>query len=343
MITIDVDTDTEFARIVDELSRRGFLAGGLGAATLAGLAACGSSSTAGSQNSSDAGPWTFTDDLGRKVTLPNRPTRIAALGDSSAATLWAAGLHVVAAPLLDGNRPFLAGAGVPASGVVAIQGADGIVTEKLAAVRPDLIIDDVNDGKLQVSSQNPQIAKIAPVLGLNSTGPTVDAIIDSAHRVVRGLGITTADSDAHTGYSAAEARLRTALKATPGLRAMFCFANGADGLCIMGTAKWPFMQTLAGLGLHLVQTGSAATGASAGYFTTVSWEDVPSLPVDLVIYTGTDLPSANSAWKAMPAIRAGQLLDSGVGWYAYYYSNYITMFDKLAVAISKSRAGVGPR
>ena len=56
----------EWAAIVDELTRRGLLAGGLGTAALLGLAACGSGGHPTAASS--AGPWTYTDDLGQRVT-----------------------------------------------------------------------------------------------------------------------------------------------------------------------------------------------------------------------------------------------------------------------------------
>lgn len=336
------EVDARFHRIVDELTRRGFISGGLSAAALLGLAACTTDDTGDGRSAADPAAstaWTYTDDLGREIGLPSTPARIAVLSDGPAATLWAAGLHVVAAPLADGNRPFLTGAGVPGTGVTALGAENRMNVEKLAAARPDLIIDTVDAGTLRATSKQPQIAKIAPVLGLDGTGPDVDAIIDRAHRIVAALGIAAADGQAHADCRAAETRLTKALAAKPGLRAMFCFANGDNGLDIMIADKWPFMQTLAGLGLRLEEAGTGGNG----YFTEVSWENVPTLPVDLVVYTGLGLPGTNPGWQAMPAVKAGQYLDSGVGWYAYYYANYVTMLDTLTAAIAKADTEVGPR
>ena len=58
--------DHEFARIVDELTRRGFLAGTL-SATVLGVGACASDQSAPSAANSSPGGWSFTDDRGKVV------------------------------------------------------------------------------------------------------------------------------------------------------------------------------------------------------------------------------------------------------------------------------------
>ena len=121
---------------------------------------------------------------------------------------------------------------------------------------------------------------------------------------------------------------------------MFCFADGTSGLDIMSPRWYAFIATLAGLGMNFITPPAAydSQGNAA-----VSWELLPTLPADLVLYTGTGMPTTNAAWKAMPAVKAGQYENTGIGWYAYYYSNYATLLDSLVPVIRKAKPGTGPR
>lgn len=348
---ITADTDTEFARIVDELTRRGFLAGGLGSAALLGLASCGSSGPTDPSSSAAAAPWSFTDDLGNTTTLPHRPTRIASLWDSTTATLWAAGLRqIVASQLADGNDPTLAAAHVVRTGMkrLSVGNTAQVDVEALAAAAPDLIIDITADGALATTSQQPQISKIAPVIGLNGDGPDVLAVIANAERLVRALGVPVADAADRERYDAAAARFSAALAAKPGLRVAFCWTDGSDTLYLYppdGSASDPWLPTLAKLGMQFTPV-QASTAPDAGGFGTVSWELVADLPVDLLFQTGGTWPIKNAGWKHMPAVRAGQAHNTdgwAAGWYLTDYANYADLLDLLTAVVEKSQPGIGPR
>ena len=348
--TISTDpavVDAEFARIVDELTRRGFLAGGLGAAALLGLAACGSS--AGSTDRPAAGPWSFVDDLGHTVNLPARPTRVAVLGDPLGASLWAAGLHVVASPME--LKDAYSSIGLSTSqidGIVNIGAADqSYNTEALLEAHPDIIVGNADTTKIFALNIQPGLAKVAPMVGLNQQTRPFDDIMTSIHRLAASMGVNPADKDTEQDYHAQAEALRTALTAKPGLRAVFCFSIYDDsGLGLEIVDKWPALQTIAALGMQI----TPLTGGANDYPQTVSWENVPDIKADLVVYLGGSgvysdstgpLPT-NPTWALMPAVKAGQVVNIGSATGQFTYANYADIVGKLADAVNGARTGVGP-
>lgn len=339
-----IDTDAEFLRIVDELTRRGFLAGGIGAAAALGLAACtadGSSAPAPS-----GGPWSFTDDHGKTVRLPSRPQRVAFLCDTVAAELWAAGVRPVASTFDTGG--VLQAVGMTTGGVRIIgSGLEGELNlEALAAAKPDLLIDALftytADGTtttvLQTVRDQPRLAEIAPVVALD-VQRDVEAVIGSADRLAAALGVPgSADAAAKARYDRATAAVRAAATKNPGVRVGFVFMTGDTGVNLTSATEnaYPHMQTLRGLGVTL----PAVKGDSQLY----GWETVPDLPVDLIVWadTGHRPPTDNPAWRVTPAVKADQLwVPTPLSLYSYGWDVFADFFTELAARIAAARAGIG--
>ncbi|MFJ3826272.1 ABC transporter substrate-binding protein [Streptomyces nodosus] len=322
-------------------SRRGLLTGGLGMAALAGLTACGAdgSGTASAGASADAA-WSFTDNRGKTVRLSRRPKRIAFLTDTVGAALWAAGLQPVAAT--DSGQDIVTAVHPDWSGVTKIYSADkGVRLEALAQARPDLLIDAVQpDGTLQVTSQLSAVGDIAPVLGLSTYLP-IETIAGTADRLTRSLGSPLADSAARTGYRKASTALKTAVDANPGLRVGFVFGIDANTLGVMNPKTWAVLKTVRALGMHLVPVPG---GSDNTYSQAVSWENVPSIPADLLVWAVSDPLPDNALWKRTPAVQAGQVWKPDLAsWYAYSWANFSVLLDGLATHVHGARAGVGPR
>ncbi|MGV9422836.1 ABC transporter substrate-binding protein [Streptomyces sp. NPDC003656] len=322
-------------------TRRGLLVGGLGTAALLGLTACGSNEPSSSARSgSGDSAWSFTDDRGRTVRLPHRPKRIAFLTDTAGAPLWAAGLHPVAAT--DSGQGIVTAVHPDWSGVTKIYSADkGVHLEALAQARPDLLIDAVQaDGTLQVTSQLPAVSKIAPVVGLSTYRP-IEKIAGTADRLTRSLGAHLTDSAAKDRYQEASTRLRKAVAANRELRVGFVFGIDKSSLGVMNPRTWAVLKTVSALGMRLVPVpdGSANT-----YSQSVSWENVPSLPADLLVWAVSDPLPDNPLWKRTPAVRAGQFWKPELtSWYAYSWDNFAELLDGLATRVHAARAGVGAR
>ncbi|MER7920820.1 MULTISPECIES: ABC transporter substrate-binding protein [unclassified Streptomyces] len=321
-------------------TRRGLLAGGLGAAALLGLSACGTGGSAPAGGSgAGSGAWSFTDDRGRTVRLPRRPKRVAFLTDTVGAALWSAGLHPVAAT--DSGQGIVPAVEPDWSGVTRIYSADkGVRLEALAQARPDLLIDAVQpDGSLQVAAQLPEVTKIAPVVGL-SAYRSIEQIAGTADRLTQGLGARLTDGDAKTRYQQAGTRLRKAVAANRDLRVAFVFGIDKNTLGVMNPRTWAVLKTVSALGMRLVPVpgGSADTYSQA-----VSWENVPSIPADLLVWAVSDPLPDNPLWKRTPAVAAGQLFKPELAsWYAYSWANFTVLLDGLATRVHSARAGVGP-
>lgn len=324
--------DTEFARIVDELTRRGFLAGGLGTAALAALAACGSSDPADGSSSGPAGPWSYTDDTGQRIDLPARPVRIAVLGDSLGASLWAAGLHVIASPGQDAVYTEVGVSAEQLAGIATFGTEDGqsYNVEALLKARPDLIVGNADGHAVFALKSQPELAKVAPVLGLNLQTQSFTDIMASIDRFVGAAGAVD-DSASKQQYQAQADRLETAVATKPGLRMVACFDLGADGLGLEIVERWPELQTLTALGMNV----TPATGAADQYFTTISWENVPDIKADLLVnVAGSGKLPANPAWSKMSAVQAGQVLNVGSALSLYTYANYAEIFTRLTSAVT---------
>lgn len=329
-------TDEEWSAVLGALTRRRFLGAGLSGAALLGLGATGT----GEAGAATSPGWTFTDDRGRRVHLATRPTRIACLTDTTTAALWATGLRPVAAT--DSHQGIDEAVGITFSGVRDLgTGLEGdIDVEALAAARPDLLVDTLQpDGSLQTVSGVHQVADIAPVVALDMYHP-VQRIAATAERLTASTGAPVTDRAAKARFGTAMHTLYRAIEANPHLRVAFVFDIGTSEIGVMNPVTWPILQTVQGLGLQLVPVDG---GADNLYSRAVSWELAPKVPADLVIWAVSDPLPTNPAWKAMPAVRAGQWWKPDIAsWYAYSYGNYASLLSSLAARVRHARPGVGP-
>lgn len=344
------DVDAEFARIVDELTRRGFLAGGLGSAVALGLAACGPSGPSGDPSSGTPGPWSYTDDIGRTVRLDRAPKRIAVLSDLLASTLWSQGLRtIVAAPLYGGDEYLFAAGGVTAADrarMLPTSGSDGPDPEKLAKAAPDLVIVNTDSADAGAVAAVPALGKVAPWIAFNAQSASFEKIMASGARLLHAVGTEEVDLSAKDGYDAQAQRLRAALVAKPGLRIGFVFNADKDGVQIMSATQYPCTLTLGALGADLMKISGPNQ-----YFQQFSWENVADLPLDLVVNTvgdggapdKSDYPWNQPTWQQMPAVRAGQYLNSGENWFVYNYATFTALLADLTDAVTTATAGIGPR
>lgn len=110
-----------------------------------GAASSGPASSAGGASAAATAPadsYTFTDDLGREVTLEAAPRRVAAL-TGSYADIWctAGGRDTLVASASDAWTDFDLGLGEE---VANIGGAMGVSVEELLAAAPDLVLASTN-------------------------------------------------------------------------------------------------------------------------------------------------------------------------------------------------------
>jgi len=305
------------------LTRRGFLylAGGLTVASA--LAACGDgdSDEAGSAAEATSGPWEYTDDRGKKISRPTRPTRVVAYV-SSAAALWDFGFEVVGAfgpqKTESGGKELQAG-NMDLSKVESVGNAwDDFNVEKLAALRPDLVVTGMTgegDDSMWVFTEPDLIAKVeqvAPILAISEFKLAQPAVIERYAKLATSLGADTgagAVKTAKDDFQKASDELKQAAQEKGGLKIMAMSAD-KDGIYV---AKPEFFADLAyyrELGLDLV-----SGGGSDDYWETLSWEQVAKYPADLILTDSRTYSLSRQqldefpTWKQLPAVKAGQLGD----------------------------------
>jgi iron complex transport system substrate-binding protein len=260
---------------------------------LAGLLAVPACSTSAPEPTG-TGSWSFTDDLGHTVTVDERPTRIAGLTDV-VASLWNYGIKPVAAFGYTGISQDRRFADRDLSGVTELGPMYGqIDLEALAAADPDLIVTHAYPvdvaGTIDPNAplygfadlaQQEAVSRIAPIVAVTMDGSAVQ-VIDRTAQLALALGADPAVvTGARAEYDTAADRLRTA--AASGLQVLVVAAYPAEGFYVAKAPDDPTLTAFADLGVRFVDPGG--TGY---YWQIVSWENVGSLPADIVLESQID-------------------------------------------------------
>lgn len=311
------------------------------------LAACGGDA-AGAGSRTAGGSWSFTDDLGRTVTLEHTPTRVAGYSDALG-SLWAYGVAPVAsfgqAPLAD--EPGYAGRDT--SGVTEVGRAYGeINVEALAATRPDIVVvthyptrrgapldpDGLYYGFKDLTQQA-AVAKIAPLVVIGVAGPATgvaDRLVDLAVAlgVPRDGGVV---ASAQRDYAQAADRLRRA--AAKGLTVSAMAAYTDDGIYI---ARWqddPLLDTWHDLGVDVPDLEG-----DNYYWLHTSWENIAAHATDVVLSSARAMPTdelrQRPGFAQTPAAVSGQVHPWAV--VAFDYVAMARDTDQLAGWLEASRA-----
>jgi iron complex transport system substrate-binding protein len=299
------------------ISRR--LLGGLLALTVVSVSACSSDGGGDTAAASESG-WEFTDDLGNTVTLDEAPTRVAGLNDVLS-SLWNYGIEPVAAWGQTSIEDDVAFEGKDLSGVEIVGTSYGqIDLEQLAAADPDVIVASVyptdSEGMIDETSplygfesieQQEQVAEIAPIIGIVWGGSAADVI----ERTAELAGALGADLDgdlvtaAREDYEAASAALTEA--AAGGVSVLPVYATESDGWWMATAPDDPSLHLYQDLGVNFVDPGGD------GYFwNSVGWEEVPSHPSDVLLYSlrfsmSPEEIAAQPTAALLPSVQAGQL------------------------------------
>ncbi|MBN9179458.1 MAG: ABC transporter substrate-binding protein, partial [Microbacterium sp.] len=259
-------------------------------------------------------PVTVTHRLGTTV-IPAAPTRVVALGVPDldvAAALGVVTVAALASPYTaDGVWPWDAGKVDPARTTLLTGTPGQLDLEKIAALRPDLILAHSTAG---VDDIYPKLAEIAPTV-VDSRGVLADPWQDETIAIGTALG--RADQ-ARTLVADVERRLADTASAHPGL-------SGAG--YVIGWAREPGTVTVTGrpdditaalfgaLGMHLPDSvtalprlGGGNSGAGAAV---VPFEQLSMLDTDLLLVAagspelGAQLAS-NPLFTRLTAVREGR-------------------------------------
>jgi iron complex transport system substrate-binding protein len=298
-------------------SRR--LLGGLLAVGLAaGVSGCSGDSAATEEAAE--GAWSFTDDLGRTVELPQAPTRVAGLNDL-AASLWNYGIEPVATFGQTSAEDDVAFEGRDLSDVAIVGSSYGeIDLEALAAADPDLIVTTVypadSSGEIPEgtagygftdTAQQEQVAQIAPIVTIAYRGSAAD-VIERVVELADALGVDTEGgevAEARADFEAASEDLSAA--AASGISVLPVFATEADAWWMARASDDPQLALYQDLGVNFVDPGGKDY-----FWNAVGWEEVPNHPSDVLLYSlrfsmSPEEIAAQPTAALLPAVEAGQL------------------------------------
>lgn len=334
---VDLTVDEEFRKIVNELTRRGMLAGGIATAAAFGLAACGSS--AGQLD----GPGTATatrlvSSVHGRIAVPGRPTRVVTLDGFTMAAMFDLGVNPVG--VYSAGEQYVEPQFVQKWRSIS-KISDGTVggaidVEKVVALAPDLI--------LGIDGQNPpydQLKAIAPtvILPFNaSKAPWHDMAEDTA----TALGQTDAFANLQKRYAARAAGIKVKYASQLSNLRWDVLQGGFDNgqFWLYGPTS-PVGGILADAGVRFA-TASQSVGASGQQ--NVSYENIGRLQdADAIFYytTNSGAPAnlgpqlfAQPLWKALPAVKADHLYGT-VYFLPSGYSDALGVLDILETTLKK--------
>ncbi len=319
-----IDPDAEFARIVDELTRRGFLGGGLGAAGLVGLAACGSPGSDGAHSSSSTPTTREVQGAYGPVELPTSPKRVVALSKAAVNTMLDLGITPVGVD--EGEADVALPQYVAKVKTIPTVGTYGQFSiEKIAALKPDLLLsyDTYIDEKLYA-----KVKALVPTFALKTDEGNIawqDSTAGFANAVNRPNELAAWKkryddrlTQVKTTYhdQLADNRWEMVQSANPGF---YRYLPSADALTVLSQLG----ATLGNAGAH-----------NANYYgDPISLENIQAklghATVIIGIANGIEAVTSSPLWKRLPAVTAGHAYFSN-DLFPGGYSGGIALLDFLA-------------
>jgi len=291
-----------------------------------------------------SGEWTWTDDRGITVTLPQRPTNIIA--------------QTTAAVSLDGF-------GVPISGhfgsedptqSVAFPDANPIDISDWVFLGPwgefnieaavstgaELYIDlyrgegddlwGLNDPAIRET-----LGELVPSIGVSTFNARPDQTITRFAELAQALGADLSDETQAANRQAhldAEAAFVAAVDAKPGLTVLGLTGGPATNAWILNPELLGDLQYFRSLGLEFIVPNNPDP-AQLNLFETLSWEQLGRYEPDVVIYDArSDPPVDDPVWKALSAVQAGQVGTWYGGSLAYTWPDLTRYLESLTETIA---------
>ncbi|NUR92277.1 MAG: ABC transporter substrate-binding protein [Nonomuraea sp.] len=320
----------------------------LGVAVSLGLTACGTTTATAPRTEG----WTWTDDRGKKITLPARPRRVVAQSGAAAA-LWDFGVRPVAVfgphRLKDGGRD-------PEVGEVDIATVESIGNvwgefnvEKLASLGPDLLVSGMYQRDTLWYVPQDQVAtvdQIAPTVGVQLSGKPLVEVIEKYGQLAAALGAdpkAAPVTEAKARFEAASTALRTLAAARPDLTVMVVTGT-PDNLYVAYLPDHPDIKYFGELGLKIVSP-AAPTKSEGGFWEVLSWENADKYQADVILVDARSQSmkieemAEKPTWAKLPAVKAGQLYP----WHAaerYSHLGYAKVMEELKADLDQARDDV---
>ncbi|GAA2659074.1 ABC transporter substrate-binding protein [Paractinoplanes durhamensis] len=281
------------------------------------LTGCSSSTEGSAAAAAEAGPWTFTDDLGKTVTLDHRPARVAGLNEL-VVSLMQYGITPVAAWGYSSIKNDDRFKSLDTSKVTEVGATFGeIDIEKLTAAAPELIVAHVypTDEKGTIDKTQPdygfkdvaqqtQIAKIAPIVTILMGGDGA-SVIKRTTELATSLG-APADkvAAAEKTYTAAKTDLKAA--ATESKVQVTALYADADGVSVAKAQDDPALRLYADTGVDFFKPTP-----DGFYWGNYSWENAGKIGGDVFLLNATGYQTAELLKQptiaATAAVKADQI------------------------------------
>ncbi|MFJ9850677.1 ABC transporter substrate-binding protein [Streptomyces sp. NPDC101150] len=331
------------------LTRRGILAAGGAVGIGALLAACGGDKGSGGANGgAKGGPWSFTDDRRKKVSLKSTPQRIVAF-TGTAAALHDFGIDdqivgVFGPTRLKNGKPDPQAGDLDIHKVTIIGNAyDQFNVEKYASLNPDLLITNMYEpGALWFvpDDSKDKITGLAESVAITSARVPLVKIIERYADLAKSLGADLKAekvTDAKARFEKAAAALRKAAKSNP-VKVLAC-SGSANLFYASNPGINADLMYYKSLGVDLIVPDHLDKG---GYFESLSWENADKYKADVLLLdnrTATLQPkdlAAKPSWAKLPAVKAGQITP----WSSeprFSYAGAAPLIESLARAIEGAK------
>ena len=296
------------------------------------------------------GEWSFTDDRGATITLPQRPERVVPYVPI-AASLWDFGVRpvgVFGTTVRADGTPEITSGNIDFETVASLGEVYGEVDlEALVALQPGLILFDMYGPEVDLWGLTPevvaQVEAIAPIAGISFVDRPVNETIGKIEELAELLGTDLNAPDVvavRERFDAASEKVRAACVEKEGLTALFT-AGWTDNFYVANAPVWTDLIYFQELGLEIV----APDVAAGELWETLSWEQTNKYQVDLIL---NDARSAAltpeqlaeyDTWTAQPAVEAGQVGE----WYTEFvpsYAGFAGVLESLAETITDASADI---
>ncbi|MFJ8469728.1 ABC transporter substrate-binding protein [Streptomyces swartbergensis] len=337
------------------LDRRRFLALGGALAATGLLAACGDSDSGNdsgkdgsAKDAASSGPWTFTDDRGKKIKLPKRPERIVAQSHPAAA-LWDFGIQPVG---IFGPQKTPEGDPSPQIGNIDLSKTTSVGTafgefqmEKLISLKPDLIVTIAYGPMIWYIPEEviKKVEAVAPIAVIQLMGVAVPDAVKRFGELAAALGADPESAEikkAKADFEAAAAAVTKAAKAKKGL-SVAVVSGTKENFFVADPSFHGDVKYFQQLGLDIVKPAKPDAG-----FEALSWEEAGRYKADLILEDSRPegglthkQMDAYPTWKGSPAVKAGQVTD----WQTetpFTYQRFTKVLNDLAAAVDKARVDV---
>ncbi|MGC4112269.1 MAG: ABC transporter substrate-binding protein [Nocardioides sp.] len=314
----DLDARIASVSVADELTRRGLITGGLGAAVALGLTGCGDDSSTSDDKADDAGgAKTATrrrvSTIHGTVEVPLNPQRIVAFDFPEACALLDLGVAPVGRP---SYMPAFAPYTTALHQVPAIDEAStgDLVLEKIAALTPDLILGDDWADPQQQHQPYSKLAAIAPtaIFAWQQAAGNWPAL---AAQTAAAIGKTADLNTLKHRYAAKAASIQHTDRSL--------FARTRWDLIDCGKDYWDLYSASSSHG-HVLTGAGVRLGVGATQKTGYKQYSLEQLGMlahtDVIVTTPVSLPFLHkqALFEGLPAVRAGHVYTTDLFFPASY-------------------------